>query len=147
MGSPPEKGGKKKTKPWYYPGQVRRLHSEPAEKGEKKKKKKNLVLTLGSPPDLGFRTSVSEPGFQDSDARNASYGRLIFFHHFSLRPPSLFFFPSLLSASSGDLVCASNDHRQTHRLSDLIYKIIKNDFLTGTLKLNPLFQMERNWDE
>ncbi len=46
-----------------------------------------------------------------------------FSRHFFLRPPSLFFFPSLLSTSSGHLVCASSGHRQTHKLSDLIYKI------------------------
>ncbi len=52
LGSPPEKGGEKKN-PGINPGQVRRLHSEPAEKGQKKK---TLVLTLGRPPDLDFKT-------------------------------------------------------------------------------------------
>jgi hypothetical protein len=37
MGSPLEKGGEKKT-PGINPGQVRRLHSESAGKGRKKKK-------------------------------------------------------------------------------------------------------------
>jgi hypothetical protein len=39
LGSPLEKGGEKKN-PGINPGQVRRLHSEPAGKGRKKKKKK-----------------------------------------------------------------------------------------------------------
>jgi hypothetical protein len=40
LGSPPEKGGEKNKIPGINPGQVRRLHSEPAGKGRKKKKKK-----------------------------------------------------------------------------------------------------------
>ncbi len=36
LGSPLEKGGEKKN-PGINPGQVRRLHSEPAEKGREKK--------------------------------------------------------------------------------------------------------------
>jgi hypothetical protein len=87
LGSPLEKGEEKKKNPSINPGQVRRLHNEPAGKGQKtKKKKKTLVLTLGSPsekggkkkkktlvltlgrsPDLDFRTfrtwtSISRPG-------------------------------------------------------------------------------------
>jgi hypothetical protein len=44
----------KKKNPGITLGQVRRLHSEPARKGrEKKKRKKTLVLTVGSQPDKG----------------------------------------------------------------------------------------------
>jgi hypothetical protein len=68
LGSPSEKGGEKQN-PSINPRQVRRLHNEPAGKGrKKKKKKKNPGFNLGQPAgprfqDLGFRTSVSGPGF------------------------------------------------------------------------------------
>jgi hypothetical protein len=52
LGSPSEKGGEKKN-PGISPGQVRRLHNEPAEKGQEKK---TLILTLGRLSDLDFRT-------------------------------------------------------------------------------------------
>ncbi len=45
LGSPPEKGGEKKTL-------VLTLGSPPEKGGEKK----TLVLTLGRPPDFDFRT-------------------------------------------------------------------------------------------
>ncbi len=51
MGSPPKKGGKKKTL-------VLTLGSPP----EKGGKKKTLVLTLGRPPDLDFRTWTYDSG-------------------------------------------------------------------------------------
>jgi hypothetical protein len=82
--NPPEKGGKKKKNPGIYTGQPAgkgrekknpgiytgqpvgkgrgkkkpwHLHwAARRKKGEKKRKKKTLVLTLGSPPDLDFRT-------------------------------------------------------------------------------------------
>jgi hypothetical protein len=80
-GQPAGKGRGKKN-PGINFGQVRRLHSEPVEKGrKKKKKKKTLVLTLSSPPekggekktlgltlgrppdfDFGTWTSISRPG-------------------------------------------------------------------------------------
>jgi hypothetical protein len=77
----------------------------PAEKGGKKKKKKTLVLTLGSLPDLDFKTWTSRPRFQDLGLRtwvsrlrqtHATHPAVVssFSRHFSLRPPSLFFFPS-----------------------------------------------------
>ncbi len=53
--------------------------------------------------DLGFRPSVfgsQDLGFRTSKALHPTVV-LSFSPHFSLRPPSLFFFPSLFSASSG----------------------------------------------
>jgi hypothetical protein len=65
---------------------------------------------------------LSGPGFQDLSILRSSYLFLVTFlcvhrhfsfsRHFSLRSLSLFFFPSLFSASSG--------HRQTHATSDFI---------------------------
>jgi hypothetical protein len=50
-GQPARKGrGEKIKNPGINHGQVRRLHSEPAGKG---RKKKTLVITLGSPPEKG----------------------------------------------------------------------------------------------
>jgi hypothetical protein len=68
--------------------------------------------------DLDLRTwvsgpqrEVSGPGSQDLGFRTSKALHptvvLSFSRHFSLRPPSLFFFPSLFSASTG--------HRQTDR--------------------------------
>ncbi len=83
---------KKKKNPGINPGQVRRLHSEPAGKGRKKKKKKKKNPGQPTGPqfqDLDLRTWVSGPQSQDlgfrtqTNARNASYGRLIFFLSFS----------------------------------------------------------------
>jgi hypothetical protein len=98
---PAEKGGKKKKNSGSNPGQ-------PAGKG---RGKKTLVLTLGSPPkkggkktlgnppDLDFRTWVSGPQSQNlsfrtqTDARNASYCRLIFFPSFFSASTVTFLFP------------------------------------------------------
>ncbi len=97
---PPEKGGKKKKKnPNINTGQPARKRVgekktlgrsdaytvNPLEKGEKKNPGQ-----LAGPrfQDLDFRTWVSRPRSQDlgfktqTDARNASYGRLIFFPSF-----------------------------------------------------------------
>jgi hypothetical protein len=104
LGSPPEKGGKKKTLILTL-GRSGTYIANPPEKGEKKKKKKTLVLTMGSSPDLDFRTWISGPGFQDLGLRtwvsrlkqtHATHPTVVsyFSHHFSLHPPSLFFFPS-----------------------------------------------------
>jgi hypothetical protein len=91
LGSPLEKGGKRKEKkktPVLTMG-------SPPEKGEKKKK--TLVLTLGSPPEKGgekkkknlvhlsvevlkFRASVEVlfVGFQDLDRRTDGQGNLLY---------------------------------------------------------------------
>jgi hypothetical protein len=57
--------------------------------------------------DLGFRPSIfgsQDLGFRTSKALHPTVV-LSFSRHFSLHPPSLFFFPSLFSASNG--------HKQT----------------------------------
>jgi hypothetical protein len=58
LGSPPEKGREKNKIPGINPGQVRRLHSEPAGKGrkKKKKKKKDLVLSVRRGPETKIGT-------------------------------------------------------------------------------------------
>ncbi len=85
--NPPEKGEKKTKKTM-----VLTLGSPPKKGG-----KKTLVLTLGNPPDLYFRTWVSGPqdlGFTtQTDARNASYSRLIFFPSFFSTSTITFLFP------------------------------------------------------
>ncbi len=83
---------KKKKNPGINPGQVRRLHSEPARKGPKKKKKhlginpgqsaekrakkkkKTPGINLGQPAkprfqNLDLRTWTLGPGFQDLGLR------------------------------------------------------------------------------
>ncbi len=95
LGSPPEKGGEKKN-PGINHGQVRRLHSEPAGNGPKKKKKKTLAFTLGSPPDLDFRTWTDRQRPVVTDG---------------LYPKG----PCLFSASSGHRQTASSGHRRTDR--------------------------------
>jgi hypothetical protein len=49
MGSPPDKGGGKKKK------NLGINPEQPAGKGQKKRKKKTLVLTLGNPPEKGAK--------------------------------------------------------------------------------------------
>jgi hypothetical protein len=61
LGSPPEKGGEKNKIPGINPGQVRRLHSEPAGKGRKKKKKKKTW----SCPSVEVLKPRSTPGRTD----------------------------------------------------------------------------------
>ncbi len=95
----------------------------------------------------GPQREVSGPGFQALNARfqdlesSPSYGRLIF----SLRPPPLFFFPPLSSASTVTFLCVQwsqtdrrhrfcrriktrncrvrRTHRRTQGRSEFIYKI------------------------
>jgi hypothetical protein len=80
LGSPPEKGGKKKY-PGINPGQPARkgrgkkktplvltlgrsgaYTANPPDKGEKKKNKKTLGLTLGSPLEKGGEKKKKNPG-------------------------------------------------------------------------------------
>jgi hypothetical protein len=72
LGSPPEKGEEKK-KPGINLGQVRRLHSEPARKGRKKKQKKKTKKTPSINPGQPARKGrgkknpgqTAGPRFQD----------------------------------------------------------------------------------
>jgi hypothetical protein len=84
--------------------------------------------------DLDLRPSVfgsQDQGFRTSKALHPTVV-LFFPGHFSLRPPSLFFFPSLFSASSG--------HRKTDARTDgrseFIYKIVARMVRSVTASLH-----------
>ncbi len=74
----------------------------PLEKGGKKKKKKTLVLTLGSPPDLDFRTWVSR-------LKQTQQRILLSSHLF----PVIFLCVHRHFSFSCHVVCASSGQRQT----------------------------------
>jgi hypothetical protein len=120
---PTGKGGKKKRKEKTLVvtlGRFDAYTANPLEKGEKKKKKKTLGINSGQPTeprfqDLDLKTSVSGPGFHDSNKRTIISS---FSHHFSLRPSSLFFFLSCslhVQWSETNCVQWSQMHAQTHR--------------------------------